>query len=82
MLQLFKSSYSGGDNNCVEVARLPDQMWHKASYSVERGEFMKVSQGPMTGVRDTKHRELGTLFFAADEWQAFPGTARNDLSWS
>ncbi|MBE1457853.1 hypothetical protein H4W79_002067 [Nocardiopsis terrae] len=40
---------------------------------------MEVSEGPVTGVRDTKNRELGALFFAADEWRAFLGTARDDL---
>ena len=77
----FESSHSGGDNNCVEVARLPDQRWHKASYSGTSSNCVEVadlSRG--TAVRDTKHRGLGALFFTTDEWQAFLGTARNDLS--
>ncbi|XKK40093.1 DUF397 domain-containing protein [Nocardiopsis sp. ARC36] len=84
MIQWFKSSYSGGDNNCVEVGRTPMPLaptspWRTASYSAERGECVEVSEGPVTGVRDTKNRELGALFFAADEWHAFLGTARRDL---
>lgn len=45
----FKSSYSTGSANCVEVADL----------------------GQERAIRDTKHRDLGSLFFGADEWQAF-----------
>ncbi|WP_017573743.1 DUF397 domain-containing protein [Nocardiopsis halotolerans] len=76
MIQWFKSSYSGGDNDCVEAAHVPAQPWHKASYSVEQGECVEVAEGPLTGVRDTKHRELGALFFASAEWQAFIDSAK------
>ncbi|WP_412759608.1 DUF397 domain-containing protein [Nocardiopsis tropica] len=57
----------------------PTSLWHTASYTNDRGACVEVSEGPVTGVRDTKHRELGALFFAAPEWQAFLGTARRDL---
>lgn len=57
----------------------PAAPWHTASYSVERGECVEVSEGPATGVRDTQNRELGALFFSAPEWQAFLGTARSRL---
>lgn len=76
MTQWFKSSYSGGDNNCVDAAHLPTD-FHKSNYSAERGECAEVSEGPVPGVRDTKHRELGALFFNGDEWQAFLDTAKN-----
>lgn len=49
MSEWYKSSYSGGDNNCVEVTEL----------------------GSLTGMRDTQNRELGSLFFSADEWHTF-----------
>ena len=49
----------------------PTSPWHKASYTNDRGECVEVSEGPVTGVRDTKHRELDALFFAYDEWHAF-----------
>lgn len=78
MTQWFKSSYSGGDNNCVEAAHLPTD-FHKSSYSGAHGECVEVAEGPVTGVRDTKHRDLGALFFGADEWQAFIDTAKDDL---
>ncbi|WP_306366073.1 DUF397 domain-containing protein [Nocardiopsis sp. CC223A] len=55
---------------------VPAHPWHKASYTNDRGACVEVSEGPVTGVRDTKHRELGALFFAADEWQAFLDTAK------
>ncbi|MFL1431611.1 MULTISPECIES: DUF397 domain-containing protein [unclassified Nocardiopsis] len=76
-MQWFKSSYSGGDNNCVEVGRVPVRPWHKASYTNDRGACVEVSEGTVTGVRDTKHRELGALFFGADEWQAFLDTTKD-----
>lgn len=76
----LKSSYSGGDNNYVEAAHAPARPWHKASYTNDRGECVEVSEGPCTGVRDTKHRELGALFFPSAEWEAFLGTARGDIT--
>lgn len=78
MIQWFKSSYSGGDNNCVEAAHLPTRPWHKASYSVEQGECVEVSEGPVTGIRDTKHRELSALFFGPVEWEAFLDAIRKN----
>ncbi|WP_017611507.1 DUF397 domain-containing protein [Nocardiopsis xinjiangensis] len=57
----------------------PVSPWHTSTYSAERGECVEVSEGPITGVRDTKNREVGALFFTAGEWQAFLGTARSDL---
>ena len=53
----FKSSYSTGSANCVEVADSPIG----------------------AAVRDTKHRELGALFFGPDEWQAFLDSAQDNL---
>jgi hypothetical protein len=56
---------------------IPTRPWHKASYTNDRGECVEVAEGPITGVRDTKHRELGALFFGGDEWQAFLGAAKD-----
>lgn len=58
---------------------VPATPWHKASYTNDRGACVEVSEGPVTGVRDTKNRELGALFFAANEWRSFLGSAQNDL---
>ncbi|MBR8743516.1 DUF397 domain-containing protein [Nocardiopsis sp. MG754419] len=55
---------------------VPARPWHKASYTNDRGECVEVAEGPVTGVRDTKHRELAALFFSADEWRAFIDTAK------
>ncbi|WP_083918074.1 DUF397 domain-containing protein [Nocardiopsis xinjiangensis] len=49
---------------------------YKASYSAEQGACVEVSEGPVTGVRATEHREVGALFFTAGEWQAFSGPLR------
>lgn len=75
MSEWYKSSYSGGDNNCVEAAHLPAD-FRTSSYSVEQGACVEVAEGPVTGVRDTQSRELGALFFDAGEWQAFLCTAK------
>lgn len=64
------------EHEAITTASIPASPWHTASYSAERGECVEVSEGPVTGVRDTKHRELGALFFSADEWQAFLDTAK------
>ncbi|MEV2276537.1 DUF397 domain-containing protein [Nocardiopsis sp. NPDC049922] len=56
---------------------VPTSPWHKASYTNDRGACVEVSEGPVTGVRDTKHRDLGALFFGPDEWAAFVDAARS-----
>lgn len=53
--------------------------WHKASHSNCNGTCAEVTEGPITGARDTKHRELGALFFRSEEWRAFLGASRNDV---
>lgn len=62
----------------MEAAHIPAD-FHKSSYSGAHGEYVEVAEGPITGIRDTKHRELGALFFSNDEWRAFLGTARSDV---
>jgi len=82
MPEWYKSSYSGGDNNCVEVthAPVPSTSWHTASYSGAHGECVEVAAlADSFGIRDTKHHELGALFFSADEWRAFLIPAQNSL---
>ena len=70
-----KSSYSGGRENCVEVSL---RHWHTASYTHEEAACVEVSEGPVTGVRDSKNRDLGALFFPAVEWAAFVRAARQE----
>ncbi|MFC3995045.1 DUF397 domain-containing protein [Nocardiopsis sediminis] len=45
--------------------------WHKSSYSQNGGQCVEVSEGAVTAVRDTQHRDRGTLEFAAAEWGRF-----------
>ncbi|MFC4564819.1 DUF397 domain-containing protein [Nocardiopsis mangrovi] len=45
--------------------------WHKSSYSDGNGgHCVEVAEGLSTLVRDTRHRELGSLVFPAREWTA------------
>jgi hypothetical protein len=51
--------------------------FRKSSYSATESHCVEVAAlGEERAVRDTKHRELGALFFGADEWQAFLDTAK------
>lgn len=64
-----KSSYSGSQTECVEVA------WRKSTYSGTQGECVEVARGAeLVGVRDTKDRDGGTLLLPSDAWQAFTGS--------
>ncbi|GAB3722852.1 DUF397 domain-containing protein [Nocardiopsis nanhaiensis] len=53
--------------------------WHKSSYSSGANNCVEVAEGPVTGVRDTMHRELGALFFSGGEWESFLHSAKGDL---
>lgn len=56
------------------------EQWFKSTYSGSHGECVEVAElTDSFGIRDTKHRELGALFFTSGEWQSFLSTARNDL---
>ncbi|MEU3310592.1 DUF397 domain-containing protein [Nocardiopsis sp. NPDC055551] len=66
-------------NTTTDESFIPAVPWHKASYTNDRGECVEVAEGPITGVRDTKHRELGALFFSSGEWESFLHTAKRDL---
>ncbi|MES0833642.1 DUF397 domain-containing protein [Nocardiopsis tropica] len=46
-------------------------IFHKSSYSQGTTEnCVEVAEGLMTSVRDTQHRDLGTLTFTSAEWSA------------
>jgi len=62
----------------TDASFVPAGSWHKSSYTNDRGACVEVAEGPVTGVRDTKHRELGALHFSAAEWRAFLNTAVTD----
>ena len=55
-------------------------IWRKSSYSGSHGECVEVADlGRERAVRDTKHRELGALFFGAGEWRTFIDSTKADL---
>lgn len=64
------------EHEATETMLAPASSWHTASYSVERGACVEVSEGPFTVIRDTQNRKLGALVFAADEWESFITTAK------
>lgn len=78
-LQFRKSSYSGHDENCVEVAPIPSN-FRKSSYSGAGQDCVEVAPLPSTGaaVRDSKHPDVGYLAFPAAAWEAFLAAARRD----
>ncbi|GHC72386.1 hypothetical protein GCM10007079_05560 [Nocardiopsis terrae] len=51
--------------------------WHKSTYSAGANNCVEVAEGLVTAVRDTRHRELGALFFSGSEWEAFLRTAKH-----
>jgi hypothetical protein len=64
-----KSSYSGAQASCVEVAT-----WRKASYSGSQAECVEVADHTdAVLVRDTTDRSGGTLEFSDAAWRAFTG---------
>lgn len=73
-----KSSYSGQEPNCVEVAHIPTD-FRKSSYSDGRGgNCVEVAELPCgAAVRDSKLPGAGHLPFASSEWTAFLHSARD-----
>lgn len=68
-----KSSRSGDNGQCVEVAYLgPDTVWRKSSRSADNGGCVEVAQlGSHMAVRDSKDSLGPVLAFPAEQWQAF-----------
>ncbi|GAA3740161.1 DUF397 domain-containing protein [Salinactinospora qingdaonensis] len=65
--QWCKSSYSGPQTNCVEVA-----LWRKSSYSGTEVNCVEVARASgLVAVRDSKHPEREPLVFSAQEWARF-----------
>ncbi|WP_435837336.1 DUF397 domain-containing protein [Streptomyces aurantiacus] len=75
----FKSSYSGGEGECVEVA----MRWVKSSYSGSEGECVEIAMAQTTAtapapgtpstihIRDSKTPTAPTLTVAPTTWSAF-----------
>ncbi|RNL83006.1 DUF397 domain-containing protein [Halostreptopolyspora alba] len=75
-LVFHKSSYSGQEPNCVEVAPVPPT-FRKSSYSGASQNCAEVADLPTgAALRDSKHPEAGHLAFPAAEWDAFLTAAR------
>jgi hypothetical protein len=64
-----KSSYSGGQGNCVEVAAI----WRKSSYSSGQGACVEVatSKPGAVAVRDSKDPHGAVLMVSPENWGAF-----------
>jgi hypothetical protein len=71
-----KSSHSGVNGECVEVAHI-SMDFRKSSYSGDRAECVEVADLPCgAAVRDSKNPARGHLPFPAAEWDAFLAVAR------
>ena len=56
----------------MSPSRIPLSRWFTSSYSGSHGECVEVADlGEGRAIRDTKHRELGALFFGTEEWRTF-----------
>lgn len=75
-----KSSYSGQEPNCVEVAHIPAG-FRQSSRSRVNGNCVEVADLPCgAAVRDSKAPEAGHLPFSSAEWTAFLISARTGRS--
>jgi hypothetical protein len=67
-LAWFKSSYSGSEGECIEVAL----SWRKSNYSDGEGECLEVALTPTTiHIRDSKTPESTHLTVTPATWTAF-----------
>jgi hypothetical protein len=68
-----KSSYSGSQSNCVEVA----VVWRKSSYSGSETNCVEVATlDQVVAVRDSKNPAGPALAFGPDDWAAFVATVK------
>ncbi|NKZ00855.1 DUF397 domain-containing protein [Nocardiopsis alborubida] len=75
-LKFRKSSCSGVNGDCVEVAHIPTD-FRKSSYSGHDQNCVEVADLPCgAAVRDSKNPTKGHLPFPATEWDAFLTIAR------
>ena len=71
-----KSSYSGNNPNCVEVAFLPTS-WRKSSYSGSDPNCVEVGfTAAAVAVRDSKDPDGPALAFAPAAFAAFLASAK------
>lgn len=70
-LVFHKSSYSGQEPNCVEVAHIPTD-FRKSSHSGVNNNCVEVADLPCgAALRDSKHPTDGHIPFPSSEWDAF-----------
>jgi Domain of unknown function (DUF397) len=68
-----KSSYSGTQSNCVEVA----VVWRKSSYSGTETNCVEVAEfGHGVAVRDSKDPASPALTFSSAAWASFVATMK------
>jgi hypothetical protein len=66
MTEWRKSSFSGGNTDCVEVS------WRKSSFSDGNTDCVEVAVAPdHAGVRDSKNTAIPALDFPAEQWRVF-----------
>ncbi|MER7769415.1 DUF397 domain-containing protein [Kitasatospora sp. NPDC096140] len=74
-LEWRKSSYSGAQSDCVEMAvvtAVPGLEWHKSTYSGQGGNCVETQVRLATmAVRDSKDPGGPALLFPADAWSSF-----------
>ncbi|MGW7581226.1 DUF397 domain-containing protein [Kitasatospora sp. NPDC054768] len=75
-LEWRKSSYSGAQSDCIEVAgvvAIPGREWRKSSYSAQANECVETGRLILGGmaVRDSKDPGGPALVFPADAWSSF-----------
>jgi hypothetical protein len=75
-VQWRKSSYSGSQTNCVEVATA----WRKSSYSGTQTNCVEVTElDQAVAVRDSKDSGGPALTFSPDAWTSFVATVKQRL---
>ena len=78
--QWRKSSYSGGNGACIEVAYMPAR-WRKSNRSSANGACVEVADLPEAiAVRDSKDPDGLKLTFNRLAWTAFIERTKDDRS--
>jgi Domain of unknown function (DUF397) len=67
-----KSSYSGSNGNCVEVAS-----WRKSSFSAQNGACVEAGTTSLAiAVRDSQDPDGPSLVFEPSAWRAFAASLK------